>query len=362
MPIYLDRHDNPDDVDARHIAEMHLIDLKLQDNFNCKGLTYWYDDHSSKGFCLFEAPNEDAINKLHNQAHGGIPTTIIEVSEREVISFLGRISDPEQMTKDTINVIDDSAFRTLLVLKLYPVNLMKKESTNYQNTLEDINSFILKNIADFNGSVVKANLENYLIAFDLVSNAFNCANILNSNLLDDFNFNRYFTFNIGAHCGDPVTKAGELFGQTILLANRMSEYVEGSLVISADLKNHFLNEKNKDTFNLRYIRFLTREEEDCLNKLVDFLDQNYQNPNLHLQNFCRDLGFSKSKLYRKVKSLTGKSVNHFIKEFRLQKALNLFKDQKNNISEMAYAIGFNSPAYFSRCFKKHYGILPSEYQ
>ncbi len=59
MPIYMDRHDLSDAVTAEHIARLHQEDLKIQDQFGCRGLTYWFDEKRKTAFCLIEAPNEE---------------------------------------------------------------------------------------------------------------------------------------------------------------------------------------------------------------------------------------------------------------------------------------------------------------
>jgi AraC-like DNA-binding protein len=60
-------------------------------------------------------------------------------------------------------------------------------------------------------------------------------------------------------------------------------------------------------------------------------------------------------------SLTGKSPNSFIKEYRLNKALTLLSKTNENISQVAFETGFSTPAYFSKCFEKAFGVLPSVY-
>ena len=96
MPIFMDRHDVSDEVTAEIVAELHQEDLKIQDKYNCKGLTYWFDAKRNTAFCLIEAPNKESIQKMHNQAHGEVPHKIIEVDGSVVESFLGRIEDPEK--------------------------------------------------------------------------------------------------------------------------------------------------------------------------------------------------------------------------------------------------------------------------
>ena len=96
MPIFMDRHDVSDAVTAEKIAQIHQEDLKVQEEFGCRGLTYWFDDKRRTAFCLIEAPNAEAIQKMHDKAHGQVPHSIIEVESSIVESFLGRIQDPEK--------------------------------------------------------------------------------------------------------------------------------------------------------------------------------------------------------------------------------------------------------------------------
>src|SRR6476469_2632938 len=118
MPIYMDRHYVSEAVTAEHVAQLHQQDLKVQDQFGCRGLTYWFDDKRKTAFCLIEAPDAKALENMHNHAHGQVPHRIIEVEPGIVESFLGRIEDPKK-TKDTeLNIIDDPAFRTIMIIEL----------------------------------------------------------------------------------------------------------------------------------------------------------------------------------------------------------------------------------------------------
>jgi hypothetical protein len=112
----MDRHDVSDDVTAEKIAQIHQEDLKVQKEFGCRGLTYWFDDKRKTAFCLIEAPDAKAIQKMHNKAHGQVPHSIIEVESNIVESFLGRIQDPEKARDTGLNIINDPAFRTIMVI------------------------------------------------------------------------------------------------------------------------------------------------------------------------------------------------------------------------------------------------------
>ena len=118
MPIYMDRHDLKS-VTAKDVAEAHREDLKIQDNYQCKGLTYWFDEERGTAFCLVEAPNEHCVKEMHDNAHGLVPHQIIEVDKNVVNAFLGRIEDPKssRFLDDTdLPIIDEPAFRTIMCI------------------------------------------------------------------------------------------------------------------------------------------------------------------------------------------------------------------------------------------------------
>ena len=70
---------------------------------------------------------------------------------------------------------------------------------------------------------------------------------------------------------------------------------------------------------------------------------------------------SKSTLHRKIKNLTGLGPMEFIRNIRMKHAIQMFDNHTGNISEVAYAVGYNDPKYFSKCFKIEFGINPREY-
>ena len=94
---------------------------------------------------------------------------------------------------------------------------------------------------------------------------------------------------------------------------------------------------------------------------MDYTESSWSNTNLKVDDFSKPLGHSKSQLYRKMILLIGKSPNTFLKEYRLNEALTLLNKNTSNISEIAFETGFRSPSYFSKCFQKRYGHLPSDY-
>ena len=77
--------------------------------------------------------------------------------------------------------------------------------------------------------------------------------------------------------------------------------------------------------------------------------------------FCREMGMSQARAYRKLISLTGMSINEFIRNIRLKKAAQLLVESDYTISEISYMTGFGSPGYFTKCFKTEFGINPRDF-
>ena len=141
----------------------------------------------------------------------------------------------------------------------------------------------------------------------------------------------------------------------------MWNIAKGEIVVSSEVKDLYKSENLNVFVEDEMIYSLSPSDEKFLNELMDYTEKTWQNTELKVGEFSKNLGFSKAQLYRKMVSLTGKSPNTFIKEYRLRKALILLNKRISNISEIAFETGFNSPAYFSKCFQESFGILPSNY-
>lgn len=102
-------------------------------------------------------------------------------------------------------------------------------------------------------------------------------------------------------------------------------------------------------------------EEDFLRKAEQIVDANLANDDFSVTDIARELGISRSGLYARMKQVSGVSVLEFIRRRRFGKACTLLGEGRLTVAEVGYAVGFASPTYFSRAFKKYYGVLPTEY-
>ncbi|OGU76011.1 MAG: hypothetical protein A2W11_06340 [Ignavibacteria bacterium RBG_16_35_7] len=106
---------------------------------------------------------------------------------------------------------------------------------------------------------------------------------------------------------------------------------------------------------------ITSADQKFLAKVVNFIDENISDTSFGVEVLAEKLAVSQSLLYKKIISLTGTSPSELIKKLRLNKAAKLIESNTGNISEIALEVGFNNPSYFADCFKKQFGVAPSQY-
>jgi len=361
MPIYMDVHIVPG-VKARDVAEAHRKDLLHQHEYGCNCMTYWIDEDRETIFCLIEAVDKDAVKEMHSKAHGLVPNKIIEVSSSIVESFLGRIYDPEEakITAEGLRIFSDPSFRILLVSKTTDPVLLQHQLGN-ERTNEIINKhreIIRKNLSQFEGSEVEHGGEGFIVSFNSASRAVGCALAIQKDIPQPDA--SVLDLKIALNGGEPIEKSNKLFGDTILFANYLCAVTTNSQIAVAssikDLvsKDHFQNKNS-------HILSLSLQDESFLRLLFDKLEEKWQDPGFDIPEYCQAMAMSQSQLYRKTTSLTGISCNILLKEFRLEKARELVKKHRYTIAQITFESGFTSPSYFTKCFKKKYGLLPMEY-
>ena len=106
---------------------------------------------------------------------------------------------------------------------------------------------------------------------------------------------------------------------------------------------------------------LNKLDEEFLTKFTTIVEENIDMEKMDMSFMMEKMNMSHSTLYRKIKSLTGMSGNELIRKIRLKNSLRLLMEEGHNISEAAYASGFNDLGYFRSCFREEYGMAPSEY-
>lgn len=101
-------------------------------------------------------------------------------------------------------------------------------------------------------------------------------------------------------------------------------------------------------------------EEQFIRKAAQIVEENMDTSNFNAADLAGHINLSESQLYRKLKAISGKSTALFIRSIRLKSARELLTSSTLSISEIAYQVGFNDPAWFSRVFKEEFGVSPTE--
>jgi signal transduction histidine kinase/DNA-binding response OmpR family regulator len=100
---------------------------------------------------------------------------------------------------------------------------------------------------------------------------------------------------------------------------------------------------------------------EFLQKVFAILEDQFSDSTFGVDEFNRAIGFSRMQLHRKLKALTDQSTGEFIKHFRLEKAKKFLSIKGSQVSQVAYDCGFNNVSHFSKSFKEHTGMTPSEF-
>jgi len=101
-------------------------------------------------------------------------------------------------------------------------------------------------------------------------------------------------------------------------------------------------------------------ESEFYNRFLDIVNAEMGDPELNIDAIASKMGLGRSQFYRKIKALTGSSPVELLRDLRIRHARGLLVATEKSISEIAYEVGFSSPAYFTRCYRDVYGETPSE--
>lgn len=107
---------------------------------------------------------------------------------------------------------------------------------------------------------------------------------------------------------------------------------------------------------------LTPQDNAFMTELYQLMEKELSNPELDIAHMTEMLHISRTKFYYKVKGLTGENPSTFFKTYKLNRAAELIASGKYNVSEIADMTGFSTHSYFSKAFRKQFGVSPSEYQ
>jgi class 3 adenylate cyclase len=232
MPYFMDRHELGS-ASAEDVAGAHVMDLEVQQKYDVRYLSYWFDAERQAAFCLVDAPDEELAQRVHAESHGLMPNEIIRVEETTVDLFLGRV----EHALDEPGPPQPSPFRTIFFSDI-------EGSTATTQRLGDdaavqllrIHDDIVRTVlAAHEGREVKHTGDGIMAAFASVTEALSAA-VAVQQALDEREAaegGESVRVRIGLAAGEPVAKNDDLFGAAVQLASRLCDQADaGEIVVS----------------------------------------------------------------------------------------------------------------------------------
>ncbi len=123
------------------------------------------------------------------------------------------------------------------------------------------------------------------------------------------------------------------------------------------LKARYINDHHAEAKELVH----SAKDKEFLDELLGIIDAQLTNPELDVEMICNGIGMSRTKLYQKIKSITGQSINDFVRTIRLRKAIEIMTHEDVSLADVMFRIGIQTQSYFTKAFKKEFGKTPTQF-
>jgi class 3 adenylate cyclase len=234
--MFLDRHDSPG-VTAEALAEAHRRDTEVQEKYGVRYNTYWFDPDRGTVFCLAEGPSEDAVLAVHAEAHGMLPSAVIELDPRAPLNaLLGPL--PAHLIRMPYS---EPAMRAIVFTDIRGsvAQTMELGDDGHMAVLRAHNEIVRRGLHEFSGREVKHTGDGIMAVFGSVTAAVEFA-IDAQRAFAAWNAESDPTLDvgIGISAGEPVTDGNDdLFGAAVQLAARLCGIADaGDIAVSVAVK------------------------------------------------------------------------------------------------------------------------------
>jgi len=234
----MDIHNLEDGTTAEDVAKAHAKDMEVQRKYGVEYTKYWVNESGKKVFCLAHAPNAEAAERVHREAHGLLPDKIIEVQPEIAEGFLGGVetnSAGAVIFPGGVADARDPGIRTVLFTDV--VN-----STTLTQSLGDEAALAILGVHDtivrdalsaLGGREVKHTGDGIMASFVSAAGAVRCAIQIQRELdkHSQANPDRLLKVRVGAAAGEPVEQHNDLFGSTVQLAARLCAHAQPEQIL-----------------------------------------------------------------------------------------------------------------------------------
>lgn len=242
MPLYMDIHDlrgaTPEDL-----AKAHALDLETQQKYGVEYRKYWFNESAGKVFCLVHAPNAEAANRVHREAHGKVAEKIIEIQPPELAE--GFLGSAETNHAGAVLISGgaaherDPGIRTILFTDIVDSTALTQTlGDDAAMALLDTHNTVVRNaLGDSGGREVKHTGDGIMASFASAAAAVKCATRIQRELIRQAENERNprLKVRIGAAAGEPVEHHHDLFGCTVQLAARLCSHASPEQILVSNV-------------------------------------------------------------------------------------------------------------------------------
>jgi class 3 adenylate cyclase len=238
MPLYMDIHNLPEGATAEDVAKAHAKDMETQKKYGVEYTKYWVNEKAGKVFCLCEAPNAEAAEHVHREAHGLMPDKIIEVQPELAEGFLGGVETNQAgaaIFPGDGRDAGDPGVRTVLFTDVVNSTILTQSlGDEAALALLGVHDTIVRDaLSALGGREVKHTGDGIMASFVSPASAIRCAIQIQRELDNHAQKNpeRALKVRLGAAAGEPVEQHNDLFGSTVQLAARLCAHAQPEQIL-----------------------------------------------------------------------------------------------------------------------------------
>jgi class 3 adenylate cyclase len=242
MPTYMDIHDIPGGVTAKDVAAAHYKDVAIQDKYGVTYHKYWINEKTGKVFCLCHAPNAEAAEQVHREAHGLMPDKVIQVEPEMAELFMG---SSEANAAGAVlfpgGSVDnrDPGIRTILFTDIVEsTSMTQKIGDDAAMEFVELHDAIVREaLKALDGREVKHLGDGIMASFVSAAAAVKCAARVQNELARHAREkgNLPIKVRVGIAAGEPVDRHNDLFGVTVQLASRLCAHAAAEQIVVSNV-------------------------------------------------------------------------------------------------------------------------------
>lgn len=183
------------------------------------------------------------------------------------------------------------------------------------------------------------------------------------NIKSDINYSHIPFILLTAKTGDENKVAGTSIGADAYFSKPFNlELLQNTIHNILENRRRLKERYRNDTFAEEREMVNTQKDREFMDHLIEIVNDKMDDPAFDIHHLCMEMGYSRTKLYNKIKNLTNLSVGEFIRRMRMKRAAEILLKEDVSVYEVMLRVGMQSQSYFTKTFRKEFGSTPAQYK